>query len=88
MLRLIEAELASFREGGTRSGHFPGRWLPSAVAVLDEPFTEQNHLLNSTLKMVRGKAVERYRGLIDELYTPAGRPMLNDRNRAVIARLA
>jgi len=86
-LRLLEAELAAFREGGVRAGHFPGRWLPSAVAVLDEPFTEQNHLLNSTLKMVRGKVVERYRGLIDDLYTPAGRSILNDRNRAAIARL-
>ena len=86
-LRLIEAELAAFREGGSRAGHFPGRWLPSAVAVLDEPFTEQNHLLNSTLKMVRGRVVERYRSLIDDLYTPAGRSMLTDRNRAAISRL-
>jgi long-chain acyl-CoA synthetase len=86
-LRLIEAELGSYREGGDRAGLFPGRWIPSAVAVLDEPFTEQNHLLNSTLKMVRGKILERYQRRIDELYTPAGRSIVNDANRAAIARL-
>jgi long-subunit acyl-CoA synthetase (AMP-forming) len=87
VLRLIEAELASYRDGGEHAGLFPGRWIPSVVAVLDEPFTEQNHLLNSTLKMVRGKILERYQGRIDELYTPQGRPILNDRNRAAIASL-
>ena len=54
-------ELAKHREGGEFGGAFPGRWLPSAVAVLGEGFTEQNHMLNSTMKMVRGKIVEFYR---------------------------
>jgi len=87
VLRLLEAELAKHREGGELGGVFPGRWLPSAVAVLDEPFTEQNHLLNSTLKMVRGKIAERYRDRIDHLYTPEGRSIVNARNRAIVGRL-
>lgn len=88
VLRRIEAELASYREGGDRAGLFPGRWIPSAIAVLDEPFTEQNHLLNSTLKMVRGRVEERYRDSLASLYTPEGRLILSDRNRAAIAALA
>jgi long-chain acyl-CoA synthetase len=87
VLRLLEAELARHREGGELGGAFPGRWLPSAVAVLGEGFTEQNHMLNSTLKMVRGKIVEFYRPRIDYLYTPEGKPILNDQNRAIVARL-
>jgi len=81
-LRLLEAELAKHREGGEFGGVFPGRWLPSAVAVLDEPFTEQNHLLNSTMKMVRGKIAQHHADRIESLYTPEGRSILNDRNRA------
>jgi long-chain acyl-CoA synthetase len=87
VLRLIESELAKHREGGVLGGTFPGRWLPSAVAVLGEAFTEQNHMLNSTLKMVRGKIVEFYRTRIDHLYTPEGRSILNAQNRAIISRL-
>jgi long-chain acyl-CoA synthetase len=44
-------------------------------------------MLNSTMKMVRGKIVEYYRTRIDYLYTPEGRPILNAQNRAIIARL-
>ena len=87
MLRLLEAELARHREGGDLAGAFPGRWLPSAVAVLGEGFTEQNHMLNSTMKMVRGKIVEFYRTRFDYLYTPEGRSILNAQNRAIVARL-
>jgi len=83
VLRLLESELAKHREGGA----FPGRWLPSAVAVLGEGFTEQNHMLNSTMKMVRGKIVEFYRTRIDYLYTPEGRSILNPQNRAIVARM-
>ena len=87
VLRLLETELARHREGGDLGGAFPGRWLPSAVAVLGEGFTEQNHMLNSTMKMVRGKIVEFYRPRIDYLYTPEGRSILNAQNRAIVARL-
>jgi long-chain acyl-CoA synthetase len=86
-LRLIESELAKHREGGELGGNFPGRWLPSAVAILGEAFTEQNHMLNSTMKMVRGKIVEFYRTRIDYLYTPEGKSILNPHNRAIIARM-
>ncbi len=87
VLRLIEGEIAAYREGGARAGVFPGRWLPSAVAVLGEGFSEQNHLLNSTLKMVRGKIVDYYRSRIDYLYTPEGRSILNGQNRTIVSRL-
>jgi len=87
VLRLLESELARHREGGDLGGAFPGRWLPSAVAVLGEAFTEQNHMLNSTMKMVRGKIVEFYRTRLDDLYTAEGRSILNARNRTIIARM-
>ena len=39
---------------------FPERWLPATFAVLSEPFTEQNQMINSTMKMVRGKIEKAY----------------------------
>jgi len=85
-LRLLEGELARYREGGESAGVFPGRWLPSAVGILGEGFTEQNHMLNSTMKMVRSKIVQYYRNRLDYLYTPEAKSILNEQNRAIVAR--
>jgi long-chain acyl-CoA synthetase len=85
-LRLLETEIGEYREGGRFAGEFPGRWLPSAVAVLGEGFTEQNGLLNSTMKMVRGKIADYYRNRIDFLFTPEAKDICNGPNRAIIAR--
>ena len=88
VLRLIEKDISQFKPGGTFAGEFPDRWLPSAVAVLGEGFTEQNHFLNSTLKMVRGKITEFYRDRIDFLFTPQGKDICNAQNRMIIKRMA
>jgi len=81
------AEIDEYRQGGRYAGLFPERWLPSAVAVLGEPFTEQNRMLNSTLKVVRARVTEAYRGRIDYLYTPEGKAIRNPLNRQVVSAL-
>ncbi len=65
---------------------FPARWLPSAVAVLGEGFTEQNQFLNSTLKMVRGRITDFYKSRIDDLFTPEARDIRNPQNRNIVGR--
>jgi len=84
MLNKIQEIVNSFKTGGVYSGEFPERWLPAAIGVLPEAFTEQNQLLNSTMKMVRGKIEERYKDFITFLYTPAGKNIINDRNREAL----
>jgi long-chain acyl-CoA synthetase len=86
VLRLLSGEIDAFREGGKFGGEFPGRWLPSTVAVLGEGFTEQNGLLNSTLKMVRGKIADFYRTRIDYLFTPEAKDICNPQNRTIVSR--
>jgi long-chain acyl-CoA synthetase len=86
-LRLIEGEIDAYRRGGRHAGRFPERWLPTALAVLDEPFSEQNGLVNSTLKMVRGRIEARYRDRIAELHTAAGANVCNAKNREAVRRL-
>ena len=66
---------------------FPERWLPSTFLILDEAFTEQNHLLNSTLKMVRGKISERYTKEINFLYTSQGKDIYNSLNVEAIKNI-
>lgn len=53
---------------------FPDRWLPTTFAILPEPFTEQNGMVNSTMKIVRGKVEKAYVARIAQLYTPEEEP--------------
>ena len=50
--------------------------------MIGEPFSEQNGLVNSTMKVMRGKVEERYRDRLDYLYTPEGKQLHNPKNRA------
>lgn len=78
----IESDINKFKKGGDAelAGMFPDRWLPSTFAVLAEPFTEQNQMINSTMKMVRGKIEKAYAQRIESLYTAEGKNIYNDDN--------
>lgn len=79
-LRRIEAAVNKFKKGGEFEGQFPERWLPSCFAVLAEPFTEQNQMINSTMKMVRGKIEKAYAERIAYMYTAEGKTLENQQN--------
>jgi long-chain acyl-CoA synthetase len=87
ILKLLESEIAQYKSGGKYAGEFPERWLPAAIAILGECFTEQNHFLNSTLKMVRGKITDFYKDRIDFLFTAEGKDICNHQNRMIIRRM-
>ena len=79
-LKKMEDELNKYKKGGEFEGMFPERWLPSTFAILPEPFTEQNQMINSTMKMVRGKIEKFYAKRIEFLYTPEGKQIYNEKN--------
>ena len=79
-IKKFEKELNKYKKGGEFEGMFPERWLPSTFAILPEPFTEQNQMINSTMKMVRGKIEKAYAKRIDFLYTPEGKQIMNQEN--------
>ena len=81
MLQKIQDEVNEYRNGKF-AGMFPEQWLPKAIAVLPEAFTEQNHMVNSTMKIVRGKVEEYYADRIAYAYTPEGKELLNEQNIA------
>ena len=82
MLELLQDEVNMYRKGGRLFGAFPERWLPAAVCVLPEPWTEQNHFLNSSMKVVRGRVEEAYKANMEYAYTPEGKNIVNDMNLA------
>lgn len=80
-LKLIQHDIDAYYKHGKHAGLFPERWLPSAVCVLPEAFTEQNHFLTSSLKIVRGKITAHYQYNIDHLYKPGAKNIVNETNR-------
>jgi long-chain acyl-CoA synthetase len=80
VINLIESEINEYRTNGKFGHMFPQRWLPVAIGILEESFTEDNGLMNSTMKIVRGKIMEKYQDLIDYLYTLDAKIVTNDRN--------
>ena len=79
-LKIIQHEFDEYKAGGKYADSFPERWLPTTITVLPEAFTEQNHLLNSTMKMVRGKISEYFNDELEFLYTPEAKNIVNQRN--------
>lgn len=80
MLSKIQEEVDEYRKGGKHYGEFPEQWLPKALAILPEAFTEQNHMVNSTMKIVRGKVEQHYQDRIDYAYTAEGKDLFNEKN--------
>lgn len=80
-LKALQKEIDAYKKGGKFEGQFPERWLPTTIAVLPEAFTEDNALLNSTMKMVRGKINTYFSKELEYLYSPEAKNILNEMNR-------
>lgn len=80
MLNILQGEVDSYRPGRKHGGLFPEKWLPTAIIVADTPFTEQNGMLNTTAKMVRGKVEKFYADRIEYAMTPEGKDLYNEKN--------
>ena len=84
MLQKIQDEVNTYKKGGKHYGQFPERWLPAALVICDEPWTEQNHLVNSTMKVVRGKVEKYFEDRINYAYTEEGKNLFNEKNMAAL----
>lgn len=83
-LNEIKRDLDRFKAKEEFGGLFPERWLPVTFVVADEPFSEQNRMINSTMKMVRSKVEEAYKERIESLLTPEGKNHVNSYNLEAI----
>ena len=84
---ILDAEIRKYRTGGEFGEEFPDRWLPAALAIVDESFTEQNGLVNSTMKVVRNKVEAHFKARIDYAYTTEGKLLLNEKNLDSLSKL-
>jgi long-chain acyl-CoA synthetase len=77
---IIQNEIDAYKVGGKHEGMFPERWLPAVFVVLPEAFSDKNHLINSTMKMVRGKITEYFANDLAFMYTAEAKNIFNERN--------
>lgn len=80
----LKEEMNRYRQDPSFKGKFPVQWLPNTFQVLTEPFTEQNKMINSTMKMVRFKISEVYQDRIDYMYSDEGKDPKNARNKEAL----
>ena len=87
VLNMLENEVNEYRTSGKYGRMFPQRWLPVAFGILEEGFTEDNGLMNSSMKIVRGKVMDKYQDLIDFMYTPDAKDVANERNLEQVEKM-
>jgi long-chain acyl-CoA synthetase len=85
-LKIINESLSQFKKGGAFEEMFPERWLPAAIIIVPESFNQENGLLNTTMKIVRGKICNYFDKELEFLFTPAARNIENDVNLAAIKK--
>lgn len=84
--KLIENEVYSYLKGGKFENLFPERWIPSTFAIAEEPFTEQNGMVNSTMKIIRHKVYCNNQHRIDDLYSD-GRQTTIQKNIDILKKI-
>lgn len=85
-VRLIEQDIKAWFTGGKYEGSFPERWLPALFCIVTEGFTEENHLMNSQLKIVRSKVEGRFQNELQYMYTPEVKYTLNQLNTSNLSQ--
>lgn len=84
ILGLIEKDIHRFKGHEAYMNQFPETWIPKHFVIANELFTEQNLMINSTLKMVRHKVLENHKIAVDALYTPEGARNNNSHNLKIV----
>lgn len=65
---ILKEEMLLFSKQKEFKDKFPGKWIPSNFQILEEEFSEENKMINSTLKMVRHRITENYQDRLNLMY--------------------
>lgn len=87
ILQSVEKSFYAYKDHPGYKGQIPDFWAPKTFIIGTEDFTEQNQMINSTMKMVRHKVFNYYEKSIGYLYTPEGSQCNNSKNLENLRRL-
>jgi len=85
LLELIKESFYSFRSDPSYKNMVPLNWTPATFQIVPEAFSEKDGLINSTMKLVRYKVVEKYSELIEYIYSE-GSSYKNNRNLEALSK--
>jgi long-chain acyl-CoA synthetase len=61
-------------------------WMPAVFQIVEEPFSDKDGTVNSTMKIVRHRIAAVHADLLEYSYTPEGSKTVNERNLATLRR--
>lgn len=85
LLKILIDEFYRFKND-PKAKKVQAAWIPSVFQILEEPFSEQNGTINSTMKLVRPKVYDVYKEYIEYSYLPEGSSTMNKRNLSFLVR--
>ncbi len=86
LLNKVEGSFYKFKKDPEYADKFPTKWTPSSFRIIAEPFSEENKMINSTMKMVRYKITEVYQDVIETMYKPEGNKNNCEHNRSILRK--
>ncbi|MDF1546831.1 MAG: AMP-binding protein [Bacteroidales bacterium] len=87
LMKEINKSFYQFKYEKEYANKFPEKWIPAVFTIIAEPFTEENKMINSTLKMVRYKITETYQNDIAEMYENGRSTSISPKNEETIKNL-
>ena len=87
ILKKIKSEMLLFNKQPEFKGKFPSKWIPSNFQIIEEDFSEENKMINSTLKMVRQNITETYQKRLDLMYDKDAQKNALEENIKVVDKL-
>lgn len=84
-LEALHSEFEAWRKAGEGAKTIPPSWRPTVFEVIPKTFSEEDQLVNSTMKLVRYKVVEFYAERIEAMYKDLN--VQNDRNLSAMKEL-
>jgi len=87
IVEIVKRDLNAFKNDPAYADKFPNKWTPSYFYIAPELFTEENKMVNSTLKMVRYKIVEHHKEQIDKMYEPNAADITKELNTQSLKRI-
>lgn len=87
LLYELNSALFAFQQDPNYRDLFPKVWLPATFQVLTEAFSEENQMVNSTMKMVRYKIIQSHTETLEYMYTDEGKSFINPRNIQAVKAL-
>ena len=77
---IIKQSFMRFYKDDSYRNVFQSKWIPKVFYIAPEPFSEDNKMVNSTLKMVRYQITNCYQSQIDLVYEPGGKNKIDELN--------